>query len=390
LDESRKRALLGEIRRLEAKGHLSAEDIELVGTIAREVAGLAGDRLARGPGELLDEAVLRLNDRRKLNDQLVALSGPMPDGDPGGLDPGGWSSTPLLSGLQGAGWNMESKSVVKMGSVLRRKDSSFPGGTVGELPATRAPFVELTVDKRYVYPKLQQGSLGEDLAITEYVESAAPTVTGSIERDPLATTDKATMDVAFDYVAEKAKQLAVVVENLPAAILTSFPTFAGVINSRMQGQLDQAADEHVLSQIDAAGPDSGGTGADTIADLRNGVAAMRDAGCNPTIAAINPLDMAALDLTSQGADQLYLFSLRSTGGASPLFGLSFTEAKNVPQGWIYLIDPNVIGVFYVGPSRFQADPYTQMKKNLVGLRLEQVALFHVRNISGAYIVGGGS
>ena len=87
---------------------------------------------------------------------------------------------------------------------------------------------------------------------------------------------------------------------------------------------------------------------------------------------------------------MYLFSLRSTGGASPLFGLSFTEAKNVPQGSIYLIDPNVIGVFYVGPSRFQADPYTQMKKNLVGLRLEQVALFHVRNISGAYIVGGGS
>jgi hypothetical protein len=74
-----------------------------------------------------------------------------------------------------------------------------------------------------------------------------------------------------------------------------------------------------------------------------------------------------------------------------VFGLRFIEAKNVPEGSIHLIDPRVLGLFYVGPSRFLADPYTGLKKNLTSLRLEQLALFHIRNVAGAYIVDvGGS
>jgi hypothetical protein len=55
-------------------------------------------------------------------------------------------------------------------------------------------------------------------------------------------------------------------------------------------------------------------------------------GANPSIAVICPTDAAALDLTQVGSDDLYLFSLRSTGDSSPLFGLRFVEAKNVPSG----------------------------------------------------------
>ena len=47
-------------------------------------------------------------------------------------------------------------------------------------------------------------------------------------------------------------------------------------------------------------------------------------------------------------------------------------------------------MFYVGPNRLLADPYTQMSKNLTALRLEQTALFHVRNADGAYIIVGAS
>lgn len=55
-----------------------------------------------------------------------------------------------------------------------------------------------------------------------------------------------------------------------------------------------------------------------------------------------------------------------------------------------MIDPQALGLFYVGPSRF-LDPYTGLKKNLTSLRLEQLCLFHVRNIAGAFIVDvGGS
>lgn len=127
-----------------------------------------------------------------------------------------------------------------------------------------------------------------------------------------------------------------------------------------------------------------------IADLRNGVAAMRATGANPTIAAINPDDAATLDLTTVGSDGLYLFGLRTTGSSSPLSGLRFIEAKNISAGSIYLIDPQVLGVLYVGPSRFLSDPYTGMSTNVTSLRLEQDALFHVRNAAGAYVVTAAS
>jgi capsid protein len=295
---------------------------------------------------------------------------------------------PLMKALRAASFDPGTTTTkVSMGSALRLKASDFPGDTTEELPNVRGPFVGLSRDTRFVYTSLPASGLGEDLAISEYVETTAPTVSGNVERDPLATTDKATLEVHFDFAAEKAKQLAITVDDVPNAILNSFAAFSGLINARMQRELDEAADLHVLDQINAASPDGGGTGTDTIADLRNGVAAMRAVGANPTIAAINPDDAADLDLTQVGADDLYLFSLRSTGNSSPLFGLRFVEAKNVPQGSIYLIDTAVLGVFYVGPSTFLSDPYTGMKKNLTSLRLEQTALFHVRNIQGAYVVG---
>jgi hypothetical protein len=295
---------------------------------------------------------------------------------------------PLLTQLKSSGFDPLQNLQVQMGSVLRTKASSFPADTVDELPSVRGPFVGLTRDTRYVYPSLPSAPLGDNLAVSEYVETSAPSVTGSVERDPLDTSEKATLEVSFDYAAEKAKQLAVVVPDIPNAILNSFPAFSGLINDRMQRELDESADAHVLAQVDASGPDGGGSGSDMIADLRNGVAAMRDKGANPTIAAIAPDDAAALDLTQVGADNLYLFSLRSTGDSSPLFGLRFVEAKNVSPGTVYLIDPNVLGVLYEGTSRFLADPYTKMSKNLTSLRLEQDALFHVRNGAGVYIVGG--
>jgi hypothetical protein len=271
------------------------------------------------------------------------------------------------------------------------KASSFPGDSVDELPSIRADFAALTSDTRYLYPQLRQAALGDNLAVSEYTETSAPSVSGDVERDPLSTGDKATLEVSFGFTAEPAKQLAVLVEDVPNAILNSFDAFAGLIQSRMQRQLDEAADEHVIAQIDAAGPDSGSTGATTIEQIRFGVAAMRDTGASPTLAAINPTDMATLDLTTAGADDLPVFSIRTSGDASPLFGLRFIEAKNVTEGSVYLIDPVVLGVMYVGVSRFLADPYSGLSKNLTSLRLEQLALFHVRNVQGCYVVTiGGS
>ena len=43
----------------------------------------------------------------------------------------------------------------------------------------------------------------------------------------------------------------------------------------------------------------------------------------------------------------------------------------------------MLGPLYLGPLRFDADPYTGFRKNLTTLRIEVKALYHVRNVQGA-------
>lgn len=49
----------------------------------------------------------------------------------------------------------------------------------------------------------------------------------------------------------------------------------------------------------------------------------------------------------------------------------------------YLIDPQMLGMLYLGIARFEADPFSEFKKNLTTLRVEVKALYHVRNVEGA-------
>jgi len=49
----------------------------------------------------------------------------------------------------------------------------------------------------------------------------------------------------------------------------------------------------------------------------------------------------------------------------------------------YLIDPQMLGMLYLGHARFDADPFTAFKKNLTTLRVEVKGLVHVRNADGA-------
>jgi hypothetical protein len=120
-----------------------------------------------------------------------------------------------------------------------------------------------------------------------------------------------------------------------------------------------------------------------IAMLRNAITAMRALGADPDIAVLNPTDAAALDLTTTGADDQYVFALRDTGDSSPLWGLEIIERIGGGSDPPYVIDRSMLGVLYLGDLSVQADPYSGFKANLVTLRVEVNALFHVRNIQGA-------
>ena len=75
-----------------------------------------------------------------------------------------------------------------------------------------------------------------------------------------------------------------------------------------------------------------------------------------------------------------MFPLKDTG-ASPLWGLRVIERPGSTPP--YLIDPQMLGVLYLGGMSFDVDPYTGFTKNLSTLRIEAQALFHVRNANGA-------
>jgi hypothetical protein len=52
-----------------------------------------------------------------------------------------------------------------------------------------------------------------------------------------------------------------------------------------------------------------------------------------------------------------------------------------------LLDPASIGVLYTGTLTTMADPFSSFKKNLLNLRVEVTALFHVLNPNGACVIG---
>lgn len=238
-------------------------------------------------------------------------------------------------------------------------------------------------DRRWLCPNLVTQSVGPESAVQDFRQTVR-TLTGSVQRDLDAVTDKANVDTTLTLVTENLDQFAVTVDEIPNAVLESISTARDWLNSEMAFQVQKALDAHVFSQIVAASPPFGNTGADTITKVRNAIGSMRGEGANPDLLVMNSTDAAALDLSTSGTSTPYLFAVREPGGASPLFGLRLIErtsaAGTEPP---YVIDSNMLGRLYLGSMRIDADPFTGFKKNLTTLRCEVKALYHVRNAKGA-------
>jgi hypothetical protein len=306
----------------------------------------------------------------------------------------GNSATGLAFALKSVDWTRQTPSVtVPRETVIGAKD--FAGPDQDELNRVQGPFIELGLDRRFLFPNLPGSALGTNLAVVDYKQSTASSLgSGStpIERSPMDVTEKAELDVSVEQSVEEVRQLAIMVRDVPNAVLdqTGAASFDAFINGQLRFRYQSALDTHVIAQIDAASPDSGGTGADSIGILRNAVGAMRDKGMRPSIAALNPTDAANLDLTTTGADNAYLFPLRDTGNSSPLFGLRFIEVPSINPGTVYLIDPQQAMTVYTGDVSLLSDPYSGFSRNTTDLRLEGNVLGHVRNIQGVFVVMLGS
>jgi hypothetical protein len=253
-------------------------------------------------------------------------------------------------------------------------------------PTVSVPFMQQAQDRRFLYPSFVRNPTDPSvMAISEYRQTGGRTVTGSVERDPIATTEKAKLALKVELETPTLKQFAGVIEEVPMKLFDVVPVLVAFLENELRYQIDLALDAHVLAQIAAATPAEGKTGATLIEQSRHGVAAMRGVGGNPTILALSPTDAADLDTQTSGADAAYIFATRDSGSASPLWGNTIIEVPDITAPM--LIDPQLLGAVYGGRGTLLVDPYTGMDTNEVRVRVEIEALFHVRDIAGAYVIG---
>jgi Phage capsid family len=279
------------------------------------------------------------------------------------------------------GFNLKSNPSVTIPAdeIIETRAQSLPAvNSWARLPGIVVP---LGQDKRFLYPRLNTQSAGQSTTVLDWKQSAR-TLTGTVARTLNAVTAKATLDVTVAAVTEDLQQFAVVLAAIPNQILESIPAFTAFMNSEGAFQIGKAIDTHVLAQIVAAAPAFSTTGTSQIDKVRNQIGTMRGTGANPTLLAVNPTDATTLDLSADAGG--YVFATRDTGSASPIFGCTVVERIGGGSDPMYLIDPEMLGVLYMGSMRFDADPYTGFASNTTNLRVEVNALFHVRNVQGAY------
>ena len=279
------------------------------------------------------------------------------------------------------GWDLKTNPSVTIPAddLVETRAQTVPAvNSWARLPGVLVP---LGQDQRFLFPRLNTTSTGENTTILDWKQSVR-TLTGTVARTLNAVSAKATLDTTTAAVVEDLQQFAVVLPTIPNQILQSIPAFTDFMNTEGSFQIAKALDTHVLAQIVASTPLFSKTGTTLIDKIRTQIGTMRGSGANPTILVLNPTDATSLDLLADAGG--YVFATRATGTSSPIYGTTVVERIGGGSDPIYLIDPDMLGVLYMGSMRFDADPYTGFSTNTTNLRVEVNALFHVRNSQGAY------
>ena len=298
------------------------------------------------------------------------------------------------------GWGQVADEIAKGQKHVELETSSLLGKARGSKDLSETDLVEgvrldlptfsvIGADARFLYSRLNTTVVGTELSVSDYRQTGDRTVSGDVERDLTATTEKATLDLEVEHVSTPLKQVAIVIDGIPNALFGGVQALRPFLASEGQYQLSRAIDAHVLATIEDADVLSGepaGDGASLEAQIRYAIGAHRSAGYNPTVAALDPTDAAELDLTSFEAG--YTFNVQRYGSSSPLFSLDLVEVAAVTDP--LLIDVGAVGTLALGPTKVDVDTSQGFTKNTSSLRVEASVLFVLRNESAIYAIGGGS
>ncbi len=318
-------------------------------------------------------------------DAMAAVPGSMPDyEDPTATAQAGGFAKSVLA----AGFSLKERPSVEVDATraFGIKAPTLTGAAPTTWNTTSTVYVPLAADRRFIYPSMPTTNAGNATAVPDFTITARA-VTGTVQRDVDATTDKATLANTIVHTTEEIPQHAVVIDGLPNQLLESVPALGQLLEQEGRLAVLESIDAHVFAKL-TAGATQSVTGTGLIAQIRNAVAAMRTAGMNPDLLIVDPADAVILDLTEDTAGA-FLFSLDSASSAAPLFGLRIAESVAAVGSAPLLVDTARIGQLYLGTMRVEADPFTGFKKNLTDLRVETNALMHIRDATAAHLVESG-
>jgi hypothetical protein len=262
-------------------------------------------------------------------------------------------------------------------------------GGAGNWSVTQGPVVPLGQDRRWVYNNLPTADAGDATHIQDHRVTAAA-VAGDVDRALTAVTPKAVLSPTIVAATAAMRQMAVIVDGLPNALLAGVDGLRQVLDGQGRFTVQTALDQHVYAQLVAGAP-NGNAGANLVAQIRTAVGAMRAAGHEPDLLVLDPADAATLDLFEDTGGSL-LFATRTTGASSPLFGLTVVESQAAAAADPLLVASQSVGQLYLGGLSIDLDPFAgvggeNFRRNLTDVRFELSALMHVRDVSGAYRIG---
>jgi hypothetical protein len=306
---------------------------------------------------------------------------------------GALATDALVKGATGPDGRIDAKSVrgatLSGFQALGCKAPDLTAAPAGTWQPNVVGTVPIAADRRYVWPQLQQVDAADSTSISDF-RVAPVVVTGATERAIGATTPKANMSPTITAANDPLRTFALVVDGLPVQLVESMDGLRRVLETQLRDRLWQAVDAHAVARLAANAP-AGNAGVGLVAQVRNAVSAMRAAGHQPNVLALDPADAAALDLFEDGSGAL-VFSTRSSGDASPLFGLTVVETAALTGADPLLVDSRSVGRLHVGTLRLDVDPFAGLSgdnfvTNRVDVRGELNGLCHVSDPSAVRRIG---
>jgi hypothetical protein len=352
-------------------------------------------RHAQGRQRLLEEQIDAASEEglklaKAGHDWRVRHAGRAPQDGPRNDDPAGdgWATAARTIDLASGVDRVETALTSLLGPTpLAAGGVSVTPSSELSAPLHEQPFIPMPLDTRGLFAYLPGEQLdGTTPSIADY-KQVSREVEKEITRDPIATSAKAELKAGIELATDPLLQFALFLPGVQAKLFDYIEGFTQLLQAEMQGLLVKRLNLHIIEQIEAAAPPVGEKGESLLEKLRWGAMEVKDAGGEPSLAALAPEEAAELDLSTTGTDKALVFPARTTGTASPTWSLRIVEVPGLESGPI-LIDPVRLAKVFYGTGRLKVDEGTELDKNLVRLELSFEALCNIRQVvGGAYLIG---